>query len=78
MAAPNPRRADLRCILDAASSAVAVALQNSGKLFDIPPIIAAIQKEHPDFTESEIKVHVVWEVLIHGGKLKEAKPTAAS
>jgi hypothetical protein len=71
---PDPRRPALQCILDAASSAIALAFRDTGELVEIQPIVAAIHKEHPDFRQSEIKVHVVWDVLVRGGKVIEAKP----
>jgi hypothetical protein len=73
---PDPPRPTVQCIVDAASSAVALAFRDSGETVDIVPIIAALHREHPDFKVSEIKAHVMWELLFDGGKVKGSKSTA--
>ena len=46
---PDPPAPTVQCIVDAASDAVALAFRDSGEIVDIVPIIAAVQRDHPDF-----------------------------
>jgi hypothetical protein len=50
--------------VNAAASAVATAIRNGSNTVDIAAIVAGLMKEHPGYSERDIKWHVRWEAMM--------------